>query len=317
VVVDRRCTSFGPARQFFGQVVARQTVDLAFQVAGQIVELPLVEGASIKEGDIIGELDLETFLLARDQAKLQKEQAERTLDRLTKLGATVSQVNVDDAKTALALAEIAERNAEFALEHATLISPFDAIVASRNVANFTTIAAGTPVARLHDMSEIRIDIDVPEVLFQQAGANPNVRLTATFPTSDTSYPLVIREFNAETASVAQTYGLTLALTAPDGIHILPGSSVTVTAQFVDIDGAIDVPASAIVIGAGDTTSVFVFSPSTDDHGTVAQRTVSVTPNGNGGFDVTDGLLSGDIIVSAGAKTLTDGATVRRFTGFAN
>lgn len=307
----------GPSRQFFGQVVARQTVDLAFQVSGQIVDLPLIEGATIAEGDLIGELDLETFRLTLDQAQLQKEQAERTLERLNKLGATVSQVTVDDAETAVAIAEIAVRNAEYALEHATLHAPFDAIVAARNVANFTTISAGTPVARLHDMSEIRIDIDVPEVLFQQAGNNPNVRITATFPTSDTIYPLEIREFNAETAAVGQTYGLTLALQNANGLHVLPGSSATVTAQFVDLDGTITLPTAAIVIGADNTTSVFVFSPTTGDQGTVAQRDITITPDGLGLFKVTDGLAAGDIIVSAGAKTLTDGATVRRFDGFAN
>ena len=31
-------------RQFFGQIVASQTVDLAFQVGGQIVEIPVLEG---------------------------------------------------------------------------------------------------------------------------------------------------------------------------------------------------------------------------------------------------------------------------------
>lgn len=307
----------GPSRQFFGQVVARQTVDLAFQVSGQIVDLPLVEGATLRKGDLIGELDLETFRLTLDQAQLQKEQAERTLERLSKLGSTVSQVTVDDAETAVAIAEIAMRNAEYALEHATLHAPFDAIVASRNVANFTTISAGTPVARLHDMSEIRIDIDVPEVLFQQAGNNPNVRITATFPTSDTVYPLQIREYNAETAAVGQTYGLTLALENANGLHVLPGSSATVTAEFVDIDGAITLPAAAIVIGADGTTSVFLFSPTTDDLGTVTQREITIVPDGRGQFTVTDGITSGDIIVSAGAKTLTDGATVRRFDGFAN
>ncbi len=307
----------GPSREFFGQVVARQTVDLAFQVSGQIIDLPLVEGATLREGDLIAELDLETFRLTLDQAQLQKEQAERTLERLTKLGSTVSQVNVDDAETAVAIAEIAVRNAQYALEHATLHAPFDAIVASRNVANFTTISAGTPVARLHDMSEIRIDIDVPEVLFQQAGSNPNVRITATFPTSDTVYPLQIREFNAETAAVGQTYGLTLALENAEGLHILPGSSVTVRAEFLHVERAITLPASAIVIAADGATSALVFAPTTGDQGTVSKRDITITPDGRGQFTVTDGLAAGDIIVSAGAKTLADGATVRRFDGFAN
>lgn len=307
----------GPSRQFFGQVVARQTVDLAFQVGGQILDLPVVEGASIQEGELIAELDLETFELALDQARLEKQQADRTLERLSKLGGTVSQVAVDDAETAAALTKIALRNAEFALEHATLKAPFDGIVASRNVANFTTISAGTPVARLHDMSELRIDIDVPEVLFQSAGSNPNLQITAQFPANDRVYPLEIREFNAETQSVGQTYGLTLALTDEAPAHILPGSSVTVTAQFLDRAAGITVPSSALVIGPQDNVTVFLYTPMRDDLGTVREQPVSVEPNEHGGFIVTQGLTMGDVIVSAGAKTLVEGATVRPFLGFAN
>lgn len=116
-------------RQFFGHVVARETVDLAFQVGGQIFELPLIEGARIDKGTVVAQLDLEPFELALDQARVQKDQAERTVERLQKLqGSTVSQVSVDDAETSLQLADIAVRNAERELNNATLLAPFDALL---------------------------------------------------------------------------------------------------------------------------------------------------------------------------------------------
>ena len=59
-------------RQFFGQVKARQSVDLAFQVGGQIVDFPVTEGLNIGEGDVIARLDLEIFELQLNQAILQK-----------------------------------------------------------------------------------------------------------------------------------------------------------------------------------------------------------------------------------------------------
>ncbi|MEL6425088.1 MAG: efflux RND transporter periplasmic adaptor subunit, partial [Pseudomonadota bacterium] len=37
-------------RTFFGQVVAKQTVDLSFQVGGQVVELNAVEGQPVEAG---------------------------------------------------------------------------------------------------------------------------------------------------------------------------------------------------------------------------------------------------------------------------
>ncbi|MBU0779158.1 MAG: biotin/lipoyl-binding protein, partial [Alphaproteobacteria bacterium] len=55
-------------RVFFGRVVARETVDLAFQVGGQIEEFPVEEGATVKAGDLVARMDQVPFELALAQA---------------------------------------------------------------------------------------------------------------------------------------------------------------------------------------------------------------------------------------------------------
>lgn len=305
-------------RVFFGQVAAKETVDLAFQVGGQVVDLPIVEGATIAEGDLIAMLDLEPFELALDQAIVQKQQADRTVDRLTKLqGNTVSQVTVDDAQTQQQLANIAVRNAQRSLNNATLRAPFDALVATRNVAKFATIGAGTPVTRLHDMSDLRIEIDVPEILFQRADDDADLSLTAKFPASDAIFPLQIREFNAETSPVGQTFRITLGMTPPEGLTVLPGSSVTVHATQGNSDNRILVPSSAILSANDGSPMVLVFEPAGADEGTLRAVDVDIMPDVKGQFQVISGLSNGQEIVASGASRLTDGAKARRFTGFAN
>ncbi len=308
----------GTTRHFFGQVVARETVDLAFQVSGQIVEFPIIEGETVAEGAIVAQLELEVFERALEQARLTKDQADAKVARMQKLGGdTVSQVAIDDAVTEAGLADVAYRSAKYNLEKATLYAPFDALVASRNVANFSTINAGTPVARLHDMSELRIEIDVPEILFQRAGGDAQVTLNARFPTSEERFPLEIREYNAEASQVGQTYRLTLAMPRPDGMNLLPGASVTVEATIQTGRNVMEIPASALVIAADGTASVMVFEPGAGDTGTLRRTPVEVEPTLNGGFVVVSGLDPGDEIVAAGAAVLEDAQTVRRFTGFSS
>ncbi len=305
-------------RQFFGHVVAKETVDLAFQVGGQIVSLPITEGETIAAGDVIAVLDLEPFELALDQAEVQRTQSTRTFERLQQLqGGAVSQVSVDDAETQLELSEIAVRDAERALRNAQLTAPFDALIASRNVANFTTINAGTPIVRLHDMSDLRIEIDVPEVLFQQAGENPNISLSAQFPASDQMFPLQVREFNAETSQVGQTFQITLGMTPPEGLVVLPGSSVTVFATQNDLEPEKIIPLSAVVNAANGATEVMVFTATGEDTGTVNAVPVEITPGNHGEVIVVSGLEDGSEIVASGANLLSDGDPVRRFAGFAN
>ncbi|GGE62257.1 efflux RND transporter periplasmic adaptor subunit [Actibacterium pelagium] len=308
----------GVTRQFFGQVVARETVDLAFQVGGQIEQFPVIEGQQIAAGALIAQLDLEPFELQLDQANLQLDQAERTLARLSQLsGTAVSRVAADDAETQVGLSRIAVRNAEYSMEHATLHAPFDALVAARNVATFTTVAAGTPIVRLHDMSDLRIEIDVPEILFQRAGENADVTLMAKFPVRDELYPLKIREFDAEASAVGQTFRLTLGMDRPAGLSVLPGSSVTVLATLAD-EGALPIiPVTAMQIANDGSVHVMVFEATSAEEGTVSRREITVEPDRDGVFQLVSGLNIGDEIVMTGANALSDGQAVRRFTGFAD
>lgn len=313
IAVEAAATSV--TRQFFGKVVAKQTVDLAFKTAGQIVRFPAVEGRILPAGGVIAQLDLEPFKLSLEQARLQWNRARRRAERLKKLqGRAASRVSVEDATTEAGLARIALRNAEYALRHATLHVPFDALVARRSVARFATVNAGTPVVRLHDMSEVRIEIDVPEVLFQRAGRDPHVTAVARFPASETLFPVEAREFNAETSRVGQTFRVTFGMAPPEGLNILPGSSVTILATGRIPGSGIVVPASAVAVLPDGSTSVMVFRAVEGDEGVVEAKRVKLAVGGAGEFRAIEGLAVGEEIVAAGANALKDGDRVRRFRG---
>lgn len=317
-LIEIEAPTRGVERHFFGQVVARQSVDLAFQVGGQISQFPVLEGQEINEGTLIAHLDLEPFRLQRDQARVQLQQAERTLARLDQLSdLSVSQATLDDTRTQVDLANIALRNAQYALDHATLYAPFDGLVSMRNVANFTTIGAGAPIVRFHDLSELRIEIDVPEILFQQAGRNPDVELTARFPASDEVFPLEIREYNAQASSVGQTFRLTLGLPRPEGLALLPGSSVTVSALLNSGNNGLVLPTSAIRLGNDGQAFAMVFHPTNGDLGRMEMRAIELQPTREGAFEILTGLQSGEQVALTGATDLNDGQVVRRFAGFAN
>lgn len=305
-------------RQFFGTVVARQTVDLAFQVGGQIVEFPVLEGTPVTEGSVIARLDPEPFEIALHKAEANKAQADRALARLEGLSrANVSEASLQDGQTASELAALALRDASRAQGQATLTAPFDALVASRLVANFTTVSAGTPVVRLHDVSEWRVKIKVPEVLFRYASANEKFDLELTFPGDDRHIPLVPRELTAEASAVGQTFTITLALTEDPGPGILPGSSGTVLARFADLNAAVVVPPTAVVTAPNGETALMVFDPDGAAEGTVRRVPVTLGAGPNGEITVTSGIEAGAEIIVAGAQAVENGQRVRRFDGFGN
>lgn len=307
----------GIERRFYGRVRARETVDLAFQVGGQITRLPVMEGQPVAKDTLIARLDLEPFRRNLEQARINLRKVRRDLERLEQLTeANVSEVRLQDARTQVNLAEVSVDEAESRLAHATLNAPFDGLVARRNVANYTTVSAGQPVVRLHDMSEMRVDIDVPEVMFRRAEGGENIDFHATFPGSETRHPLELREFEAETARVGQTFRLTLAFTENPGDWLLPGASATVVAVTELDDTALTVPQTALVFDSDRNPQVMVFEPSESapDTGTVHLTDVTISIRADGRVELAEGPPSGTEIVMTGGTQLRDGQTVRRFTG---
>ena len=315
ITVEQRSSELD--RVFFGRVRARETVDFAFQVGGQILMLPVEEGQPIREGDLIAELDLEPFELDLATAEATLDQDRDDFIRLSSLSSNVvSQTSVDDAETAVRLSEISLQDAQRSLRLATLKSPFDGILASRQVPNFSTVSAGEPVVRLHDMSDLRVEIEVPEILFQQAGQDPNVSLEVEFPASDKRYQMEFREIDAETSDVGQSFLITLGMAPPEDLFVLPGSSATVYVQFLSDEAPIVIPAAAIVFDTSGDPSVLVFEPTGADSGTVRRTAIEIAPERTGAVQVLSGLEPGLEIVAAGAALLEDGETVDRFTEFA-
>lgn len=304
-------------RRFYGQVAAKQSVDLAFQVSGQILDFPVVQGNIVPKGAQIAQLDLEQFQLQLDQAQLQLGQSERTVARMKQLKGNVSQVAIDDAETQVGLANIAVRNAEYALKHATLNAPFDALISRREVAIFSTVNPGMPIVRLHDMSELHIEVDVPEVLFQRTDGENDVVITASFPGRPGEIPLQILEFDAEASNVGQTFRVTFALLPPEGFQVFPGASATVKVVMSTDENAIFLPSTAVIANPQGDLGVMVFEPTGAEQGTVNWTAVEVEPTQGGDFQVLSGLEGGQDVVLTGGNALKDDQAVSRFNGFAN
>ena len=74
-------TSAGEAlrRTFPGRVRAAQRVDLAFQVDGPLIELPVDEGQEVKKGSLVARIDPKDFQVNLRNAEGQLGKAEAAL----------------------------------------------------------------------------------------------------------------------------------------------------------------------------------------------------------------------------------------------
>jgi len=302
-------------RSFFGRVVARETADLSFPLQGTLVHFPATEGSTVPAGETLAALDLAPFERAVERARIELQQADRAFGRTQVLQErnVVSKTMKEDAESARDLADVALREALDALEDATIVAPYDALVAERLTANHVIVAPGTPIIRVHDISEMHVEIDVPERLVQRYPVIDQVLFQARFPGRGDQVDLRLVEFHAQTEAIGQSYRFTLALPSQTGLDLLPGSSLTVTAVLPKPAPAHEVPVTAIVADKKREPYVMVFEPGDAGKGTVRALPIDVASINGTSFVVRN--LPSDIeIVRTGAHLLRDGQTVRRFTG---
>lgn len=311
-------------RTFFGQVAALETVDLSFEVGGRLTMFDAQEGQFVESGVQIAALEKAGFERAVERAELELAQAERALSRAQTLAQSNagSETQAENALTARDLAAVSLREARDALADAVLVAPFKALVASRLTPNFSNVTPGQPIVRLHDMSEVRVEINVPERLFQSRGSADAIAFFGRSPLFAGEVPLQLREFNAETQSIGQSYRVTFALPQAEvPAAIIPGASMTVVARFGGPgDTQMVLPPSAVEM-TGDTAQVMVYTPAgngADDGdggetGTVSWLPVDIS-SANGTQIIVSGLDPETLIVAAGIQLLHEGDVVRPFLG---
>jgi len=301
-------------RQFFGRIMAKDTVSMAFEVGGQIETLQAPEGAFMPQGTLIGALDLGPFERRVERAELAYQQTLRALRRAQSLvlKSVASQVRAEDAQTAFDLADVELRDARAALEDAHIFAPFDAQVSDRIASPHAFIEPGQPIVRLHDLSELRVQFDLPERLLREIGDMRDATFLGAVPGQQDAIPLQFREFRAETGEVGQSYTVSLAIHPKAAETLRPGQTMQVRGTIASDTNDHTIPSTAIATAPDGTHYVVVIA--TSETGLQAVHTpISVTAPAGSALSVR-GLEPGIEIVEVGAHAVADGAHVKRYLG---
>jgi multidrug efflux system membrane fusion protein len=321
----------GKTRKLPGTVRAADRVDLAFQVPGTLVELPVKEGQTVKKGILVARIDprdYETNLrnaegtLGKAEAALAYAIAEhkRYVNvKETDAGAVSdSMVSLKLASEKVARADLQSAKATVAaakdqLEYTRLKAPFDGVIAQKYVDNFKEVQAKEAVLSLQNVTDVEVIIDVPELMIAPI-RKTLPRFYAEF-TADPirRFELQIKEFATQADSVTQTYRVVLAMPAPSGIRILPGMTVNVAIEFTEEAEAgaeILIPAIAVFADDAGHSQVWVVDPQTMK---VQRREVTTGDlSGSDSIRIVSGLNADETIAISGVSTLSEGQTVRAF-----
>ncbi len=311
----------GSVRSFPGKVKASQAVDLAFEVAGKIAELPVNEGQAVKQGDTLARLDPRDFENRLAKQKSVYENAKANLDRAKRLLASgaISEVESDRKRTAFETTEAEMKIAEKALQDSCLKAPFAGLVAKKFVENYQNVQAKQNILSLQDVSQIEIVVNVPEDLIARARTDEPRKLTAKFESlPGRKFDVTVKEWGTEANKQTQTFPVTVTMAAPEDLNILPGMTAAVTAHLGSGPGGkaaqFNIPVTAVFADEDGKSYVWVV-----DKASMTAGKIQVKPGGLTGESIkvssigTKGnkeLKLGDMIITAGVDFVREKMKVR-------
>ena len=318
---------------YAGRVAGFRNVEVRAQVSGIIVKREFIEGAKVKQGDVLFRIDARSYQAALDRATAQLAQAEATLTQTEENFRRIEELSQKQVATAKQL-EDARASRDLA-RAAVQVAQADVRTAKLNI-EFTNVTA--PVTGPTSLSS------PPEGSLAQAQQTVLTTMTqldpayVNFSTSESEF-VELRGLNRAREKPLTRADIDVALQMGDGSTYPVKGKLDVSASTVDprtgtlqirsifpnADGAllpnqfVRVMLSGIVLQhvfvvpqqavSQGPQGAFVYVLNSKDNGVTA-RPLKLEREVAGGWSVKDGLTEGEKIVVDGVQRVRPGAPVK-------
>jgi RND family efflux transporter MFP subunit len=302
------------------------------RVQGYLLKQDYQDGAHVKDGQLLFEIDdrpykaaLDQALgdLAKEQATLRKNQLDVARDTPLVPKGAMSKQELDNAVQATHASEALVQAAQAAVENARLnlnwtriYSPIDGIAGIAPVQVGNLVTPSTLLTTVSQVDPMKVTFPITERQYlrfadqikehQTKGRAPDEPELQLILADGSTYPRPGRLYVADRQVDQQTGTILVQALFPNPDAILrPGLYAKVRAPTETVRGALLVPAQAVQETQG-AYQVAVVGP--DDK--VALRTVKAGEQVDGLWVITDGLKPGERVVTEGLQKVKDGIVVR-------
>ncbi|MBK8065635.1 MAG: efflux RND transporter periplasmic adaptor subunit [Betaproteobacteria bacterium] len=293
-----------------GTLRADEAISLRPEIAGRIVEIHFNEGQNVARGAKLVSLDSAelsaTLASSSSDLKLNQQRLERAEDLFKKN--FISQQALDEARSNLAKSRAKQQEDQAKLAKTELRAPFPGVMGLRQVSQGAVVVAGTDIARLEKIDQLKLDFRVPETFLSKVKSGQVVRIAVdAYPDDKFSGAIYAIEpgVDEQTRTV-----VVRARVANAGLRLRPGMFVRVQLQLGERRDAVWIPEQAIVPRGQDS---YVYRVMAGKAELVQVRTGARRV---GEVEVLRGVAAGDLVVTEGTQKIGPGSAVSVMDGAA-
>ena len=292
-----------------GSLQSRQAVTLRPEVSGRVAALGFADGARVRRGQLLVQLDDTLQRAQLQQAQAQAAIARTQLARNRELVAQgfVSQSAVDQSEATLEVAQAQVALAQAQLARLRVLAPFDGQVGIRQVNVGDYVKDGADLVTVVDAGQVWVDYRLPERYAARVrpGQSVDVALDAL---PERRFAGRVEAIEARVEADGRALLVRARLDNRDGL-LTPGMFARTRTEFGVREQAVVVPEEALVPEAGRQYILRVLDT---DQGPVAERLEArLGMRVPGKVEVLEGLNAGDRVVTAGQARLIRGKGERQ------
>jgi len=291
--------------QAVGSLRARQSVVLRPEVSGRIARLGFVDGARVRRGQLLVQLDDNLQAAQLKQAEAQASIARTNLQRSRDLLAQsfVSQSVVDQNLAALQVAEAQVALAQAQLARMKIVAPFDAVAGIRSVNLGDYVKDGADLVGLEDTTSIYVDFRLAERFASRLRAAQVVEVALDAMPAQT-YAARVEAVDSQLDANGRSLLVRARMGNTSGA-LRSGMFARVRVVFATRANALVVPEEALV-PQGDKQFVIkvVDGPSGSKVSQRLEARIGLRLPGK--VEILEGLSAGDMVVTAGQARLMRG-----------
>jgi RND family efflux transporter MFP subunit len=314
----------GSVRRYSGTVVSANSSNLSFAVSGTVAEVKVKKGDVVEKGQVLAVLDSRSLELEVQAARSQVSAGRADVDALkadldrkqelfrkgwvTRAAIDNAQGAYDAARSQLNLSRSKLGIAERERAKANLRAPFEGVIATATIENFTEVTKGEPVFQIDSGGGFEVDLAVSDTVVGQLSIGGPVAIEAT-ALEGCGCAGRITEIGTQ-AGAGNTVPVTAAIIEGSD-DLVAGMAVEAALVLADGEESRGFLVPLVAIAPGDDAApgyIFKFDPTSG----IVKKT-AVTNEGviNGNFiGISEGVSSGDVIAAAGVSLLRDGQSVK-------
>ena len=286
-----------------GNLKSNESVVMRAETPGRVAAINFRDGAMVNKGSLLVELDAAVQEAELQQARanlaLAQSSNKRNQDLLERK--FVSQQALDNSAAALKVQEAAVQLAEAKVGRMRIKAPFTGMVGLRNISVGDYVKEAQELINIEDIGTLRVDFRLPETYLGRIIKGQTVEVS-TDALPGEQFKAVLDAVDPMVDQTGRAISSRARLDNASG-RLRPGMFVRVRLLFGDRKNVLMVPEQAIVPGKQPMVFKVV-------DGKALATTVRLGVRRAAQVEVVDGLVAGDIVVTAGQLKLRDGAPVR-------